>query len=81
MNDLRVFLHAWQDMELASPAELVCQIETDVALEPIPAEGEVAEMGLALIVMQVLLLGDWSAGTICSRYIAILLPLQAREGV
>ena len=37
VNDLRVFLPAWQDMELASPHpdEPVTQIEADVPIEPI----------------------------------------------
>ena len=46
VNDLRVFLPAWQNMDLAHPApdEPVSQIDADVPLEPIPVEGEVAEM-------------------------------------
>ena len=50
VNDLRVFLLAWQDMELATPSpdEPVLQIDGDVPLEPVLAEGEVAEMALAL---------------------------------
>ena len=36
VNDLRAFLPAWQDMELASPfpEEPVSQIDADVPLEP-----------------------------------------------
>ena len=37
MNDLRAFLPAWQEMELASPSpeEPVTQIEADVPIEPV----------------------------------------------
>ena len=38
LNDLRAFLPAWQEMELASPSseEAVTQIEADIPIEPIP---------------------------------------------
>ena len=41
VNDLRGFLPAWQDMELAStfPEEPVSQVDPDVPLEPAPVEG------------------------------------------
>ena len=44
----RAFLPAWQDMELAhpSPDELVTQIDSEIPLELIPVEGEMAEMDL-----------------------------------
>ena len=37
VNDLRAFLPAWQEMELASPSpeEPVTQIEGDVPIEPL----------------------------------------------
>ena len=42
MNDLRAFLPAWQEMELASPSseEPVTQIEADVPIEPIPLQAD-----------------------------------------
>ena len=41
MNDLRAFLPAWQEMELASPSseEPVTQIEADVPIEPMTSAG------------------------------------------
>ena len=40
VNDLRAFLPAWQDVELASPfpEEPVLQIDADVSLEPVPLQ-------------------------------------------
>ena len=42
MNDLRAFLPAWQDMELASPTsdDPVTQIEADVPIEPLALQAE-----------------------------------------
>ena len=50
VNDLRAFLPAWQDMELASPCpdEPVTQIEADVPLEPISLQAESADLELVL---------------------------------
>ena len=50
VNDLRAFLPAWQDMELASPHpdEPVTQIEADVPIEPIALQAETADLELAL---------------------------------
>ena len=48
VNDLRAFLPAWQDMELASPHpnEPATQIEADVAIEPISLHAEHADLDL-----------------------------------
>ena len=50
VNDLRAFLPAWQDMELASPSsdEPMTQGEADVPLEPLPLQAECVEMELDL---------------------------------
>ena len=50
VNDLRAFLPAWQDMELASPHpdKPVTQIEADVPIEPLASQAEAAELELAL---------------------------------
>ena len=50
VDDLRVFLPAWQDIHLASPFpdEPVSQIDAGVPLEPIPVQGKVAEVAFAL---------------------------------
>ena len=49
-NDLRAFLPAWQDMELASPYpdEPVTQIDADVPIEPISLHAESADLELDL---------------------------------
>ena len=46
VNDLRAFLPAWQDMELASPYpdEPVAQIEADVPIEPLALQAEAADL-------------------------------------
>ena len=50
VNDRRVFLSAWQDMELASPfpEEPVTQIKADVSLEPLSLQAENADLELDL---------------------------------
>ena len=50
VNDLRAFLPAWQDMELATPHadEPVTQIEADVPIEPLALQTEAADLELAL---------------------------------
>ena len=50
VNDLRAFLTAWQDMELASPHpdEPVTQIEADVPIAPISLQAECVDLGLDL---------------------------------
>ena len=50
MNDLRAFLPAWQDMELASPlpADPISQIDDDVPLEPIWLRAETADLDLGI---------------------------------
>ena len=50
VNDLRAFLPAWQDMELASPfpEKPVSQVDADVPLEPIPLHADAADMELDL---------------------------------
>ena len=55
VNDLRAFLPAWQDMELASPSpdEAVTQIEADVPIEPLALQAEAADLELAFIHMRV----------------------------
>ena len=48
--NLRAFLRAWQDMELASlhPDELVTQIEADVPIAPILLQAECVDLELDL---------------------------------
>ena len=50
VNDLRVFLPAWRDMELASPhpEEPVTQIESDVPIAPISLQAECVDLELDL---------------------------------
>ena len=50
MNDLRAFLPAWQEMELASPSpeEPVTQIEADVPIEPLALQADVTHLDLEL---------------------------------
>ena len=50
VNDLRAFLPAWQDMELASPfpEEPVTQIDADVPLELLPLQADNADLELDL---------------------------------
>ena len=54
MNDLRAFLPAWQEMELASPSseEPVTQIEADVPIEPIPLQADATHLDLDLHVYE-----------------------------
>ena len=50
MNDLRAFLPAWQEMELASPSseEPVTRIEADVPIEPLPLQADATHLDLDL---------------------------------
>ena len=54
MNDLRAFLPAWQEMELASPSseEPVTQIEADVPVEPIALQADASHLDLDLQVYE-----------------------------
>ena len=54
MNDLRAFLPAWQEMELASPSaeEPVTQIEADVPIEPLPMQADATHLDLDLHVYE-----------------------------
>ena len=54
MNDLRAFLPAWQEMELASPSqdEPVTQIEADVPIEPLALQADAANLDLELQVYE-----------------------------
>ena len=49
MNDLRAFLPACQEMELASPSieEPVTQIEADVPIEPLALQADATNLDLA----------------------------------
>ena len=50
VNDLRAFLPAWQEMELASPSpeEPVTQIEADVPIEPLALHADAMDLELDL---------------------------------
>ena len=50
VNDLRTFLPAWQDMELATPAaeEPTTQIAPDVPVEPLPVHADATQLDLDL---------------------------------
>ena len=50
VNDLRAFLPAWQDMELASPSpeEPVTQIEADVPVKPLALQADATNLDLDL---------------------------------
>ena len=50
VNDLRTFLPAWQDMELATPSdeEPVTQIAHDVPVEPLPVQADATNVDLEL---------------------------------
>ena len=50
VNDLRTFLPAWQDMELASPSpeEPATQIEADVPVEPLALQADATNLDLEL---------------------------------
>ena len=54
MNDLRAFLPAWQEMELASPSteEPVTQIEADVPSEPLALQADATTLDLDLQVYE-----------------------------
>ena len=54
MNDLRAFLPAWQEMELASPSseEPVTQIEADVPIEPLALQADATHLDLDLQVYE-----------------------------
>ena len=54
MNDLRAFLPAWQEMELASPSseEPVTQIEADVPIEPLALHCDATAVDLDLQVYE-----------------------------
>ena len=54
MNDLRAFLPAWQDMELASPSseEPVTQIDADVPIEPLSLQADATHLDLDLHVYE-----------------------------
>ena len=50
VNDLRAFLSAWQDMELATPSteEPVTQIAGDVPVEPLPLQADATQLEMDL---------------------------------
>ena len=50
VNDLRAFLPAWQDMELATPSteEPVTQIAGDVPVEPLPLQADATQLEMEL---------------------------------
>ena len=50
VNDLRAFLPAWQDMELATPSaeEPVTQIAGDVPVEPLPVHADATQLEMEL---------------------------------
>ena len=50
VNDLRAFLPAWQDMELATPSaeELITQVAGDVPVEPLPAQADATQLEMEL---------------------------------
>ena len=50
VNDLRAFLPAWQDMELASPSqdEPVTQIDADVPIEPLALHADATDLELEM---------------------------------
>ena len=50
VNDLRTFLPAWQDMELATPSaeEPVTQIAPNVPVEPLPVHADATQLDLDL---------------------------------
>ena len=54
MNDLRAFLPAWQEMELASPSseEPVTQIAADVPIEPLALQADATHLDLDLHVYE-----------------------------
>ena len=50
VNDLRAFLPAWQDMELATPSaeEPITQIAGDVPVEPLPVHADATQLEMEL---------------------------------
>ena len=50
VNDLRAFLPAWQDMELATPPaeEPVTQVAGDVPVEPLPVQADATQLEMEL---------------------------------
>ena len=54
MNDLRTFLPAWQEMELASPSseEPLTQVEADVPIEPLALQADATNLDLDLQVYE-----------------------------
>ena len=50
VNDLRAFLPAWQDMELATPSaeEPLTQVAGDVPVEPLPVHADATQLALDL---------------------------------
>ena len=54
VNDLRAFLPAWQDMELATPSaeEPLTQIAGDVPVEPIPVHADATQLAMDMHVYE-----------------------------
>ena len=50
VNDLRAFLPAWQDMELATPSaeEPITQVAGDVPVEPLPVHADATQLEMEL---------------------------------
>ena len=50
VNDLRAFLPAWQDMELATPSaeEPITQVAGDVPVEPLPVQADATQLEMEL---------------------------------
>ena len=50
VNDLRAFLPAWQDMELATPSaeEPLTQVAGDVPVEPLPVQADATQLEMEL---------------------------------
>ena len=50
VNDLRAFLPAWQDMELATPSaeEPLTQVAGDVPVEPLPVHADATQLAMDL---------------------------------
>ena len=48
VNDLRAFLPAWQDMELATPSaeEPLTQVAGDVPVEPLPVHADATQLAM-----------------------------------
>ena len=54
VNDLRAFLPAWQDMELATPSaeEPLTQVAGDVPVEPIPVQADATQLAMDMHVYE-----------------------------